>query len=164
MMKRQEVKAGPGRMIVERTAPGPRRPRAARRVAINLAESPLTWLHARGLISDRQHDAGERLRTDWTVAGLAPRVTMGWDEAPARRRTRAAEDPLEPSVAAIAAKRRFDGAIRAAGTGLADVLWRVACAGEGLEAAEAALGWPRRAGKLVLLMALDRVAHFYRLP
>jgi hypothetical protein len=43
------------------------------------------------------------------------------------------------------------------------VLWRVVCAGEGLEAAEKALGWPKRAGKLVLLMALDRVSDFYGL-
>jgi hypothetical protein len=30
--------------------------------------------------------------------------------------------------------------------------------------AETALGWPARAGKLVLKMALDRVADYYRLP
>jgi hypothetical protein len=30
--------------------------------------------------------------------------------------------------------------------------------------AETALGWPARAGKLVLGLALDRVADFYRLP
>jgi hypothetical protein len=29
--------------------------------------------------------------------------------------------------------------------------------------AESALGWPARAGKLVLTIALDRVADFYRL-
>jgi hypothetical protein len=29
--------------------------------------------------------------------------------------------------------------------------------------AETALGWPARAGKLVLGMALDRVADYYRL-
>ena len=55
-------------------------------------------------------------------------------------------------------------AVAAAGNGLADVLWRVVCAGEGLSAAEKALGWPARAGKLVLGMALDRLADHYRLP
>jgi hypothetical protein len=43
-------------------------------------------------------------------------------------------------------------------------LWRVVCACEGLAAAETALGWPSRAGKLVLGFGLDRVADFYRLP
>jgi hypothetical protein len=55
-------------------------------------------------------------------------------------------------------------AMTAAGPGLKDILWRVICACEGLAAAETALGWPARAGKLVLGLALDRVADFYRIP
>jgi hypothetical protein len=43
------------------------------------------------------------------------------------------------------------------------VLWRIVCAGEGLAAAEKALGWPSRAGKLVLGLALDRLADHYQL-
>jgi Domain of unknown function (DUF6456) len=62
----------------------------------------------------------------------------------------------------IAAKARFDGAVAAAGPGLADVLWRVVCSGETLPFAEKALAWPARSGKLVLSLALDRVAGFYR--
>jgi hypothetical protein len=30
--------------------------------------------------------------------------------------------------------------------------------------AETALGWPARAGKLVLTLALDRVSDYYRIP
>ena len=33
-----------------------------------------------------------------------------------------------------------------------------------LPAAEKALGWPARAGRLVLTLALDRLADHYRLP
>ncbi|MBC7986107.1 MAG: hypothetical protein H7X93_05475, partial [Sphingomonadaceae bacterium] len=44
------------------------------------------------------------------------------------------------------------------------ILWRVVCAGEGLREAEGALGWPSRAGKVVLAIALDRLADHYRLP
>ena len=58
----------------------------------------------------------------------------------------------------------FDGALSAAGKGLADILWRVVCAGETLPVAEKALTWPSRSGKLVLKLALDRVADFYCLP
>lgn len=163
----------PARMLVERSLPDPastqarpgeRRPVARRSVTVNLMESPLGWLKARGLVSERQFDAGERLRDDWTMAGLGPRVTMRWDAAPVARGARGADGPLDPTLAGIAARRRFDDAIAAAGRGLSDILWRVVCAGEGLEAAEAALGWPRRAGKLVLLLALDRLADYYRLP
>jgi hypothetical protein len=61
------------------------------------------------------------------------------------------------------AKRRFEEAIEEAGPGLADILWRVVCSGEGMREAETALGWPARAGKLVLTLALDRVAAYYRI-
>jgi hypothetical protein len=131
-------------------------------VTVNLTESPLGWLFARGLVTRRQFDAGERLRTDWERAQLAPRVTMAWDSAPvARGRGGSAAQP-DLGGAQIDAKRRFDGAIASAGTGLADILWRIVCAGEGMRDAETALGWPARAGKLVLSFALDRVADYYR--
>ena len=151
------------RELVERSidAQGVVQPRAAgargRTVTVNLAESPLGWLRARGLIDARQFDAGERLRVDYERASLAPSVTMRW----AQRVDGGGHDGLDPSSAQIAAKRRFDTALAAAGPGLADILWRVVCAGEGLPAAEKALGWPVRAGRLVLTLALDRLAAHY---
>lgn len=129
-----------------------------RRVEVNLAESPLGWLKARGLVTPRQFEAGERLRGDYEVAALGPRVTMRW--AP---RVDGTGEALDPVTAQVAAKRRFDAAMAAAGPGLKDVAWRVVCAGEGLPAAEKALGWPVRAGRVVLLLALDRVADHYGL-
>ncbi|MBV1687673.1 hypothetical protein KRR38_08285 [Novosphingobium sp. G106] len=134
--------------------------RGGRGVTVNLAESPLTWLHSRGHLSDVQFDAGERLRADWERAALAPSVTMRWD---AVRVKGAGEAGLNPTERQIAAKARFDGAVAAAGPGLADVLWRVVCAGEALPDAERSLAWPARSGKLVLKLALDRVAGFYRI-
>ncbi|OYY90497.1 MAG: hypothetical protein B7Y45_07740 [Sphingomonas sp. 28-66-16] len=142
---------------------GAERPRR-RSVTVNLAESPLAWLSTRGLIDARQVEAGERLRADYERAALAPRVTMRWDSAPVARGARGPDAGLDPTSAQIAAKRRFDAAIAAAGPGLNDILWRVVCAGEGLPIAEKALGWPARAGKLVLGLALDRLAAHYRLP
>lgn len=151
--------------LVERelTSEGPasRPAQAGRRsVTVNLAESPLTWLHSRGHLSDRQFGAGERLRADWERAQLAPSVTMRWDVV---RISGSGERGLNPTERQMAAKQRFDGAVAAAGAGLADVLWRVVCAGETLPDAERALAWPARSGKLVLKLALDRVAEFYRL-
>ncbi len=73
------------RQLVERelTAEGPRRRgkpgRRTRTVMVNLAESPLSWLHARGHIDRRLFDAGERLRMDYERAQLSPTLTMRWD-------------------------------------------------------------------------------------
>jgi len=152
------------RVLVERALPQDgaprdgRRRRPARSVTVNLAESPLGWLKARGLVDARQYEAGERLRGDWTIAGLGPRVTMRWDAG-----ARSTGDGLDPTLAQIAARRRMEAALDAVGPGLRDVLWRIVCAGEGMETAERALGWPARAGRVVLTLALDRLADFYRL-
>lgn len=135
-----------------------------RRATVNVAESPLSWLRARGMVDARQYEAGERLRADYETASLGARVTMQWDPAPVGRTARVPAAAIDPTLAQIGAKRRFDAAVAAAGPGLQDVLWRVVCAGEGLPTAEKALGWPARAGKLVLCLALDRVAAHYGLP
>jgi hypothetical protein len=131
-----------------------------RTVTVNLAESPLGWLRARGLVDARQFEAGDRLRGDYETAAMGPRVTMRWTA----RVDGGGGDAVDPTLAQIAAKRRFDAALAAAGPGLADIVWRVVCAGEGVPLAEKTLGWPARAGRLVLTFALDRLADHYRLP
>lgn len=151
----------PNRLLKERSIETGAEGRALRSVTVNAAESPLGWLLARGLVTQRQYDAGERLRSDWERAQLAPRVTMSWDAAPVSRGSAQSQPDL--TGAQIDAKQRFNAAVDAAGPGLADILWRVVCAGEGMRQAETALGWPARAGKLVLTLALDRVAAYYRL-
>lgn len=141
-------------------SPAAARGRASgRSVTVNLAESPLGWLRARGHVSGRQFDAGEQLRADWERAQLAPSVTMRWDATPAGRN--AFDSALGPTEAQVAARRRFDAAVATVGPGLSEILWRVVCAGEGMRDAEQALGWPARAGKLVLCLALDRLSDHY---
>lgn len=153
---------GPNRLFAEvRLSPSAVVDRA--RVTVNLAESPLGWLVRRGMVSARQFEAGERLRGDFTRAQIAPRTTMAWDAGPALRGARGAPEGLDATTAQLAAKRRFESAVTAVGGGLSDILWRVVCSGEGLETAERALGWPARAGKVVLLLALDRLGDFYQL-
>jgi hypothetical protein len=136
---------------------------AVRSVTVNLAEAPLGWLKSRGHISERLFAAGELLRKDWEQAQLGPRVTMQWDAPPIGRTPRSAPEPAAKSERQISAKRRFEVALDAVGPGLADILWRVACAGEGMRESETALGWPARAGKVVLSLALERLADHYRL-
>ncbi len=130
-------------------------------VSVNLMEAPLAWLARRGHLTPVQMAAAERLRTDHVLSGLGVRVTMRWEAAPAGRHAGGSSGAQGQSLRAIDAKRRFDAALAAVGPGLSDILWRVACEGEGLADAEKALGWPSRAAKLVLRMALDRlVAHY----
>ena len=131
-----------------------------RRVTVNIAESPIAWLAARGMLTAGQLAAGERLRADYERAGLSARVTMRWDVAPPAK-SRGGGRALDASLARIDAHRRFHAAIDQVGPGLADICWRVVCAGEGIGGAEKALGWPSRSGKLVLGLALDRLARFY---
>src|SRR3546814_16182411 len=116
-----------GRLLAERQLadndprlPGSKRP--ARTVQVNLAESPLGWLAARGRISRRQFDAGEQLRRDWTIACLAPRVPMRWDPAPSGGRNDRA-GALDPTLGQLEAKRRFAAAITRHAAGLGAGLW-----------------------------------------
>ncbi|MFU7528004.1 DUF6456 domain-containing protein [Qipengyuania sp. ASV99] len=161
LVERELTVEGPrrGKVTAGSDAGGTAR-RARRSVTLNLSESPIGWLHARGHIDGRLFDAGEALRSDYERAALSPCITMRWD---AVRVKSTGDVGLSPTEKQIAARRRFDGAIAAAGKGLEDVLWRVVCAGEGLPEAEKTLGWPARSGKLVLKLALDRVADFYRI-
>jgi hypothetical protein len=145
---------------------GTRRP-----VLVYEAESPLGWLKSRKdragrpLISDPQYEAGERLRADYWFARLSPRVTANWSAlAPSGRSRRGA-----PSEAAglrdevIAAKERVMRAIDAVGPEFAGVLIDICCELKGFEDAEKSHGWPQRAGKVVLQLALDRLARHYGL-
>lgn len=164
----ENTSAGQVRLLVERAIKsdmtiGLNKGRPARSVTVNLAESPLGWLFARGHVSQRQFDAGELLRADWERGQMGQRVTMSWDSAPVARSRGGSAERVDLSGSQLDAKQRFETAVEQAGPGLSDILWRVVCAGEGMREAESALGWPARAGKLVLRFALDRVADYYRI-
>ncbi|MCC5993582.1 MAG: helix-turn-helix domain-containing protein [Rhodobacteraceae bacterium] len=57
-----------------------------------------------------------------------------------------------------AARLRVIAALRELGPGLADIVLRCCCFQQGVEAAEAELGWSARSGKIVLRIALQRLA------
>lgn len=130
---------------------------------LNLAESPLGWLRARGYLSQRLFAAGDQLRADYERADLASRTTMDWDASPLVKQGRGANRQENETAAMVDAKRRFDGAIAHAGPGFTDILWRVVCACESLPQIEGRFGWPPRSARVVLSLALDRVADYYRI-
>ena len=156
------------RPLAERPLVGPDRHSVGRKnsrtVTVNVAESPLSWLHSRGHLTDRQLLAGEKLRCDYEAAAMGPNVTMRWEDVPISRQKRGAPDGLNQTERMISAKTRFDNALAAIGPDLSDIAWRVICAGEAMPVAEREMAWPVRSGKLVLRIALDRLAGFYRLP
>lgn len=138
---------------------------------VNEGESPLGWFRSRKdrsgrrLIGQEQFDAGERLRADYYFAHMSPRVTADWSSAsPSSRSRRCA-----PSDAAVirddvlAAKDRVMRALASVGPEISGVLVDVCCELKGLEEAEKENGWPQRAGKVVLQIALTRLAKHYGL-
>jgi hypothetical protein len=128
-------------------------------VAVNLAESPLAFLAARGLIDADQFAAGERLRRDYTLACLTPRLGVDWS-APCVIGRRAAK-PEDFSATVLAAKQRFAAAMRAAGPELAGLLFDLCCDLRGLEECEKSRRWPRASAKVVLRLALDALRRHY---
>ncbi|MBV9571487.1 MAG: DNA replication protein [Alphaproteobacteria bacterium] len=130
-------------------------------VVVNQAESPLAWLHARGALDSVQFEAGERLRRDYTLAQLEPRLCTDLS-APV---VLGGNGPKTMFISdtVLAAKQRLAKALGAVGPGLSDVLFDVCCALKGLETAEKEKSWPRRSGKVVLALALDRLADHYGL-
>jgi hypothetical protein len=142
-----------------------------RHVEVNEAESPLGWLRSRKdrngrpLIDNAQFEAGERLRADYWFAHMSPRVTANWSAlAPAERSRRAAPSnvaTLRDEV--LAAKERVTRALMAVGPEISGVLVDICCELKGLEEAEKANGWPQRAGKVILQIALTRLAKHYGL-
>lgn len=138
---------------------------------VDADESPLAWLRQRrdkdgiALISQPEFDAGERLRADFHTAQMTPRVTASWDSTvPGDRQRRGAPGAtMDVSEAVVAARQRVEIALRAVGPNLSGVLIDVCCLLQGLEQAERNGGWPKRAGKVVLQIALDGLARHYGL-
>ena len=137
------------------------------RVRYNLAESPVAVLGRRRDKDGKaflEHDlveAAERLREDFELAQMGPRVAQNWDRflTPGDRGgfhsdSGGAEGPR-------AARDRVALALRDLGPGLGDVALRVCCFLEGIEAAERRMGWAARSGKIVLRIALQRLRRHY---
>jgi Domain of unknown function (DUF6456) len=133
-----------------------------RRVTVDEGESPLARLRHRGMIDPAQFDAGEKLRRDFTLAQVMPRLGIDLT-APMISGSRGHKPDRVLADTVIAAKQRFARALHAVGPGLSDLLFDICCMLRGLEDAERAKGWPGRSGRVVLGIALDRLAVHYGL-
>ncbi len=139
----------------------------SRRMRYNLAESPLTALARRRdkdgtpFLNDDLVTSGERLREDFELAQMGPRVAQNWDNF----LTAGSQGTFQPggnvSHGPEAARKRVADAMADLGPGLSDVVLRCCCYLEGLETAEKRLGWSARSGKIVLRIALMRLKRHY---
>jgi hypothetical protein len=134
-------------------------------VRYNVAESPVQALARRrdkegeAFLADDLVAAAERLREDFEIAQLGPRVAQNWE----RLLTGVVDEAPRPSAASgpEAARARVSAALRDLGPGLGDVVLRCCCFLEGLETAEKRMGWSSRSGKIVLRIALQRLRRHY---
>jgi len=130
----------------------------------NLAESPLSLLARKKdrnggfYLSPDLLEAGERFRADFESARIGPRVAQNWDRFMTCGSSNGWSSGSEGSAAA---HERVSKALSALGPGLGDIALRVCCFLEGLEKAEKRLGWSARSGKVVLKIALQRLAIHY---
>lgn len=135
-------------------------------VLINDSESPLAWLarrkgrDGRTMISPHQFLAGEKLRADFTRGQMSPRVTSRWS-ASSGRSIGAGNSVGEMTDQALAARQRVASAMNVCGPEFAGLLMDVCCFLRGLEDVERERGWPPRSAKIVLQLALDRLARHY---
>lgn len=133
------------------------------------AESPLTWLRRRKgsdgapLLDDVHVLAGERFRTDVTMAAMLPSVTTNWSRMEAAAGRAAPRDPALASDVTIAARQRVRAAFRRLGSGMGHFVLDTCAFLVPLQDAEARRSWPARSGKLVLRLALSQLAEHYGL-
>ncbi len=140
---------------------------APRKMRYNLAESPVAAMARRRdkdgklFLEPELVDAAERLREDFELAQMGPRVTQNWD----RFLTAGDRGGYRPDSGQATGPRhardRVAAALRDLGPGLGDVALRCCCFLEGLEVAEKRMGWAARSGKIVLRIALQRLRRHY---
>ena len=139
-------------------------------VLVNLDESPVGALARRvdkdgkPWLSSDLVTAAERLRRDFELGRLQPRVTANWSASVnSGHRTGEMGGIVDLTDMALAARIRVDRALDAVGAELAGLLVDVCCFLKGLETVESERRWPARSAKLVLRIALQSLARHYGL-
>jgi len=141
--------------------------KGARPALVNEAESPLAWLarrkdrDGRSFLDAAQLEGGERFRRDIEQAQLLQRVTANWEAS--INAARRGADAGAVSEVAIDARGRLARAFDSVGPEMAGLVTDVCGYLKGLEIVESERGWPPRSAKVVLRIALDRLARHYGL-
>lgn len=131
------------------------------------ADSPVTALarrrdrDGRPFLDAELVAAAERLREDFEIAQMEPRLTQDWERFLTAGTSTGRVAPSGRQGGACAARERVAAALRELGPGLGDMVLRCCCYLQGLEAAERRMGWSARSGKIVLRIALIRLKRHY---
>ena len=132
----------------------------------NEGESPLLWMRrrkgadGRPLIGAAAFAAGERLRQDYTLGQMAPRMTADWSN-PLSGARKSGSPGMNATESMMAARQRVSKALDAVGPEFSGLLFDLCCFLKGLEAIEREHRWPVRSGKVVAHLALQRLARHY---
>lgn len=139
-----------------------------RRIRYGSAESPVSVLARRRdktgapFLTHEEVQAAERLRVDFVMAELeAVTLATAEDLVSAIERGALPGPDIAHNGTRVARERVLE-VLRELGPGLGDMVLRCCCRMEGVEAAETALGWSARSGKIVLRIALQRLNRLYR--
>lgn len=121
----------------------------------NMAHKYLSETHLR---------AGQKLFDQFVKANLRPNVTMNWENLQSVKQSHhTGNKDMGFSETTYIARRELYESLSHVGQEFSAILVEICLFGNGLEATEKAMNWPARSAKLLLTMALDRLAEYYQL-
>ena len=138
-------------------------------VILKNAQTPLACLKSRNgrnqkgavVFEDVEFTAGERLCRDFELSQSNKSITLDLSRVSVQDGRRAGHEYSDAPGAVLDARKRLRKAVEAVGQDLDEVLITTCCLNVGLVEMEKKLGWPNRSGKLVLKIALRRLAQHY---
>lgn len=115
-------------------------------------------------LSETHLQAGQKLFDLFVKANLRPNVTMNWENLQSVKQSHhTGGKDMGFSETTYIARRELYESLSHVGQEFSAILVEICLFGNGLEATEKAMNWPARSAKLLLTMALDRLAEYYQL-
>ncbi len=119
----------------------------------NIEQKYLTKIHV---------EAAEQLFAEFIAANLQPKLTFSWDNISVAPQTHYTGSKMfEYSEKIMTARKTLYDSLHYVGEDFCAILVEICLFGNGLENTEKNFKWPARSGKLLLTMALDKLAEFY---
>ncbi len=132
----------------------------------NTTETPLEWLKSRvnkgGIkFTEAEFAAGDRIRKEYELAKMNHTMSIDYEKPIVQDGRKSGKVTYDLPDFVLDTRQKLRKTLNAVGEDLADILIIVCCQLSGLEEAEKVMQWPRRSGKLVLKIALARLAQYY---